>query len=155
MLNREVYEEVEHDEHATAQALQTVVLSSLAAGIGGGVSSTMTLLMNSVGALLSWAVWAALIYVIGAKVLPVAETEADVGQLLRTTGFASAPGILRIFGLVEGIGAVIVGIAGLWMLAAMIVAVRQALDYTSTWRAFGVCVVGWFVLMIFSACVML
>ena len=58
-LDRAIYEEVEHDEHATAQALQTVVLSSLAAGIGGGVSSTATLLMNSVGALLGWAVWAA------------------------------------------------------------------------------------------------
>jgi hypothetical protein len=30
-----------------------------------------------------------------------------------------------------------------WMLAAMVVAVRQALDYTSTMRAAAVCVLGW------------
>ena len=154
-LDRRIYEEVEQDGEATSQALQTVVLSSLAAGIGAGVTGPTVLLMNSLGALASWAVWAALIYFIGAKMFPTPGTEADVGELLRTTGFASAPGILRVFGVVEGYGPLIVGIVGLWMLASMIVAVRQALDYQSTWRAFGVCVVGWLVLAVFSACVML
>jgi len=34
-------------------------------------------------------------------------------------------------------------VAGVWMLVAMIIAVRQALDYQSTLRAVGVCIIGW------------
>ena len=32
-----------------------------------------------------------------------------------------------------------------WMLACMVVGVRQALDYKSLWKAFGVVVVCWFI----------
>ena len=31
------------------------------------------------------------------------------------------------------------------MLIAMVIAVRQALDYANTWRAIGVCAIGWVV----------
>jgi hypothetical protein len=36
-------------------------------------------------------------------------------------------------------------IIGIWMLVAMVIAVRQALDYKSTLRAVGVCLIGWIV----------
>jgi hypothetical protein len=36
-------------------------------------------------------------------------------------------------------------VASLWMLAAMVVAVRQALDYESTGRAITVCAIGFVV----------
>ena len=39
---------------------------------------------------------------------------------------------------------VVIG-GGIWMLVAMVVAVRQALDYESTWRAIGVVVIGFLV----------
>ena len=39
--------------------------------------------------------------------------------------------------------------AAIWMLVAMIIAVRQALDYQSTWRAIGVVVIGFLVQAIF------
>ena len=34
-------------------------------------------------------------------------------------------------------------VAGIWMLIAMVIVVRQALDYKSTPRAIGVCIIGW------------
>jgi hypothetical protein len=80
---------------------------------------------------------------IGTRLLPTAQTHADWKQLLRTTGFASAPGLIRVAGLIPLIGWFVYLIAGIWMLAAFVVAVRQALDYTSTLRAVGVCVLGW------------
>jgi len=77
--------------------------------------------------------------------LPEPGTRADIGELLRTTGFASAPGLIRVAGLVPGLASLVLLVAALWMLAAMIVAVRQALDYKSTGRAVLVCFVGWLV----------
>jgi hypothetical protein len=72
--------------------------------------------------------------------------------MLRTIGFSSSPGVLRILGIIPVAGPIISFIAGIWMLVAMIIAVRQALDYKSTWRAVGVCLIGfiiYFVIMYF------
>ena len=68
-----------------------------------------------------------------------------MGQLLRTTGFAAAPGLLRLVGVIPGLREIAFLVAGGWMLAAMVVAVRQALDYESTGRAVGVCMIGFLV----------
>ena len=75
-------------------------------------------------------------------VLPTAKTSADHGELLRTIGFSSAPGLLRVFGVITPITGAVFVICTLWMLVAMVVAVRQALDYQSTLRAVAVCAIG-------------
>jgi hypothetical protein len=90
-------------------------------------------------------VWAGLTYLIGAKLFPEANTKTDLGEVLRTIGFASAPGVVRAFGVIPGITEGVFLAASVWMLAAMVVAVRQALDYKSTARAVGVCVLGWLI----------
>ena len=89
--------------------------------------------------------WAGIVYVVGTKLLPAPDTKADLGQLLRTTGFAAAPGVLGVAGVVPGIGILVVAIASLWQLVTMVVAVRQALDYPTTGRAIAVCGVGFVV----------
>ena len=153
-LNVETYEEVEADTSATGQAMGVVCLSSLAGGVGMmgalGTPNLVDLLLSVIFALLFWVVWAFLNYFIGTRVLPEPQTRADHGELLRTMGFAQAPGLIRVIGIVPGFGIgvsqvgtlVMVGI-GIWSLVTMVVAVRQALDYTSTFRAAGVCLVGW------------
>ena len=145
-LESAVYEDVEADGGATIQACAVVLLSSLAAGVGARGFRSISLgqmAFISTVALLSWAAWALLTYEIGVHLLPEPQTEANVGELMRTIGFASAPGILRVFGVIPSVTIPAFAIAAVWMLAAMIVAVRQALDYESTARAVAVCVTGW------------
>ncbi|MGD8251361.1 MAG: hypothetical protein PVF20_03570 [Desulfobacterales bacterium] len=143
-LDVSLYEEVEADKGATTQAMVVVMLSSVAAGIGsvgsGGVGG---IVFGTVAALVGWYVWAYLTYFIGTRFLPEADTDADHGELLRTIGFSSAPGLIRVAGIIPGLGTVAFSVAGIWMLAAMVIGVRQALDYKSTLRAFGVCLIGW------------
>jgi hypothetical protein len=147
-LDVNLYEEVEADKQAMGQALGVVLLSSLAAGIGSfGTTGINGLLLGTVGALLGWFVWAFITFLVGTKLLPEPQTEADYGQLLRTIGFSSSPGLLRILGIVPILGTIVFIVCGVWMLAAMIIAVRQALDYKSTWRAVGVCIIGWIIQM--------
>jgi len=142
-LEAALYEEVEADRSAMGQAVGVVILSSVAAGIGslshGGAAA---LISGILAALIGWFVWAYLTYIIGTKVLPTARTEADYGQLLRTIGFSSAPGLIRVVGIIPGLTTLVFLVAGIWMLVAMIIAVRQALDYDSTLRAVGVCIIG-------------
>jgi hypothetical protein len=144
-LDVSLYEEVEADKSATFQAALVVVLSSLAAGVGALSLGASNFLMAPILSLISWYVWAYLIYLIGAKLFPEANTKADHGQLLRTIGFSSAPGLIRVFGFTPDLMSITFIGAGIWMLVAMIIAVRQALDYESTWRAIGVVVIGFLV----------
>ena len=144
-LDISLYEEVEADNSATFQAALVVVLSSLAAGVGALSLGASNFLMAPILSLVSWYVWAYLIYLIGAKLFPEPNTKADHGQLLRTIGFSSAPGLIRVFGFTPEIMSITFIGAGIWMFIAMIIAVRQALDYQSTWRAVGVVVIGFLV----------
>lgn len=145
-LDVRLYEEVEADKWAMGQAMGVVALSSVAAGVGsiarGGLGG---ILMGTIAALIGWYVWAYLTYFIGTKLLPEPQTKADVGQLLRTVGFSSSPGLIRVLGIIPGFGGIVFLVASIWMLVAMIIAVRQALDYESTLRAVGVCVIGWII----------
>ena len=144
MLDVNLYEEVEADKGAMGQAMGIVVLSSIAAGVGlierGGFSGIFA---GTIASLFGWYVWAYLTYFIGTKFLPEPQTKADHGELLRTIGFSSSPGLIRVLGIIPGLGVVVSFTASIWMLVAMVIAVRQALDYNSTLRAVGVCVIGW------------
>lgn len=146
-LDPRAYEEIEADRSATPQALAVVVLAAVAGGIGIG-EGVRGLVLGTVAGLVGWAIWAWLIYFIGTRWLPEPDTRADMGELLRTIGFATSPGILRVAGLVPLIGPIVFAVAAVWTLVAVVVAVRQALDYRSTGRAIGVCLVGWLVQLV-------
>ncbi len=137
-----VFEEIEADRAATTQALIIVVASSLAAGIGLTSSLYNAPVLHRVMlALLLWVFWAVSTYIVGVYLMPEPQTSTSVGELLRTIGFAASPGILRIFGMIPAIGGLIYIVSTVWMLVAMVIAIRQALDYRSTARAVVVCVI--------------
>ena len=149
-LDASLYEEVEADKTALKQAMGIVVLSSIAAGIGtitkGGLNG---IIIGTILALIGWYIWAYITYFIGTKLLPEPQTKADHGELLRTIGFSSSPGLIRILCIIPGLFGIVSIIASIWMLIAMVIAVRQALDYESTFRAVGVCIIGWIIQSLF------
>lgn len=144
-LDPEIYEEVEADHSAFGQAVLVVLASSLAAGVGSMGFGAAHFVSVTVLSVLGWLIWAWTAYFIGSRFLPGPQTEADLGQLLRTTAFAGTPGIMRVLGLAPTLYVPVFALASLWMLAAFVVAVRQALDYAGTWRAVAVCLLGWLV----------
>ncbi len=141
-LDALLYEEVEADKTATRQAMLVVVLSGLAYGVGsisrgGALGVALGVVMGLVG----WYIWAFIIYFIGTRLLPEPQTKSNVGELLRTLGFASAPGLVRVFGIFPAIQYPVFSLAAVWMLVAMVIAVKQALDYQTMWRAVIVCLI--------------
>ena len=141
-----LYEQVEADKSALGQAMGVVVLSSIAAGIGSSSKAGLLgMLMGVLVALVGWYIWAYLTYFIGTRLLPEPQTKADHGELLRTIGFSSSPGLIRVLGVIPVLRSIVFPIAAIWMLIAMVIAVRQALDYSSTLRAVGVCLIGWII----------
>jgi len=142
MLDAGMYEGIEADRHVTIQALATVLLSSIAAGIGAAGWFGLhvpTLALVSLLALVTWVAWAMLTFQIGARLLPGPQTEVTIGELLRTTGFAAAPGLLFVFATLPRMTLPVFAAVILWMFVAMVIGVRHALDYDSTGRALAVC----------------
>jgi len=143
MLDACLYEEVEADRAALPQAAAVVLLASLAAGIGSFPNSGWTgIATMTVAAFLGWVGWASITYGIGVWLLPGAHTRSDPGELLRTIGFSAAPGVFAVLGVVPGANPWVFLVVGGWLLTAMVIAVRQALDYCTTLRAIAVCAIG-------------
>ena len=151
-LDVSLYEEVEADPKTMGQAMTVVALASVAAGLGT-ISQTgmIGLIWGTIGAFAGWYIWAFITYIIGTKLLPEPQTHADHGELLRTLGFAASPGLIRVAGVIPFVGPLVMLASAIWMLVAAVIAVRQALDYSSTGRAVGVCIIGWIIQVIFYA----
>ena len=150
-LDVSLYQEIVEDGGAMNQALIVVFIYSMASAYGtfGRTGATGTNI-GMITTLLGWYVWAFSTYIIGARILPETQTKPDRKALMRTLGFASAPGVLRVLGFVQGLGLTILLIAAIWMVAASTVGVKQALSYESTSRAMGVCIIGLIISAVFQ-----
>ena len=141
------YEEVEKDKKFNDQAMMTVVLVSVVQGFMIAGLAPIALVQGILGSLIRFLIWAFFIAFVGTRILPEPETESNTGELIRTLGFAYAPGLLVVFKIFPIISSFIDPVVTILQLAAMTIAVRQALDFNSTVRAVGVCIVA-FILMI-------
>lgn len=164
-LKSSIYEDIEADKKATIPALIIVVLSCLAVGFAQAVDWFFISLPNSTAAalaaavaalvgytilaLVGWLMWVIITLIVGTKMLPEPETSSNMGELVRTVGFAQVPGMFRIFSAIPILGYLVTFVVWLWMLAAFVVAARQALDYKSLGRAIAVCAIGWIINGIF------
>lgn len=155
-LDVDLYEEVEADTTANGQALAAVLIASLAAGIGAGIAGVRVeggmwflwgLLIGVSVSLAGWLIWALFAYWLGTTVFRGPETQATYGELIRTIGFSNSPRVLTFFVFVPGLGGILTFVVSAWALTAGVIAVRQALDF-STWRAVGTCIVGWVIYML-------
>jgi hypothetical protein len=151
LLRNNIYEEVELDSSAVPQALAVVLMASAASAVGGGYATGPALARGAMSALIGWLIWAAITYFVGTKILGQPQTIATWGELLRTTGFAAAPGLLNILAVIPlpFLAGLLFLVTSVWMLVAFVVAVRHALDFASTWRAVWVCIFGWVIYVVF------
>jgi hypothetical protein len=148
-LDVQTFEEIERDPAAMGQAVGVLVLAAVSAGLGnlyyGGISG---ILIGVIGALVGYAAWAAIVWLIGTKLMPEPTTKAEFAETFRVVAFATAPGLLRVITIIPILGWLIGFLIWLWMVAAMVVAVRQVLDYSSTAKAIVVVILGFITFLI-------
>jgi hypothetical protein len=145
-LDTATYEEVESDYNATGQAALVVTMVAIASAIGGLGEGGRGIVSGVIVSILGWLLWSAIAWVIGDKVFG---GTATWGELLRTIGFAQSPGILLILGIIPVLGGIVGFVVSIWLLVAGIIAIRQALDF-STGRAILTAVLGWIPMAIAS-----
>jgi len=129
---------------------------SLATGIGAGIAGLAAkgglwfvwgLFIGVITSIVGWLAWSFSAYILGTKVFKGPETSATWSELLRTIGFSNSPGILRFFSFILFLEGLISFAASVWALIAGVIAVRQALDF-STSRAIVTCILGWIIYML-------
>ena len=143
-LNIDTFEEVEADETATMQAAAVVAMVAVASAIGGVSGGTTSIIFAPIAQIIGWLIWAGVTYLIGDKIFG---GTATWGELLRTLGFAQSPGLLYFFAVVPFLGGILRLVVAIWMLVAGIIAIRQALDF-STGKAVLTAIVGWLAMII-------
>ena len=143
MLDVATYEEVEHDNDATGQAAVVVIIVAICTALGAIWRGGPSIIAGPISAILGWLMWSAVTYLIGDKLLG---GTATWGELLRTIGFAQAPGVLMIFGIIPILGGLVRAVVAIWLLFTGVVAIRQALDF-STGKAILTALLGWIVMV--------
>ncbi len=142
-LNVPTYEEIEHDNSATTQAAIVVGVVALAGAIGAlGIdegNAAVRFIYGIISAFIGWILFSYVAYFVGTRLIPGENTSADAGQLLRTLGFAQAPSVLGIFGILGAVGGIFSFVGSIWALVCAVIALRQALEM-STGRAIGVAI---------------
>ncbi len=160
-LDSSLYEEVEKDTTASSQAMMVVIIASIASGIGSAIAGHLAgglglliggLILGVITALIGWLIWSYITYIIGTRIFKGPETKATYGELFRCIGFSYSPNVIAILSFIPALGSIIAFIALIWALAAMVIAVRQALDFT-TGRAIATCIVGFIVMLVIAAAV--
>ena len=145
-LDPNAFEDVERDPTAIGQAVGVIVLAAVAAGIGnvyyGGLRGIVG---TAVTTLIGFLVWSLIVWLIGTKLMPEPATKADYAETFRVVGFSASPGLASILTIIPLLGYLIVVLIWLWQIAAMVIAVRQVLDYSTTGKAILVVLIGWVV----------
>ena len=148
VLDPSAYEEVEADRGADLQSILVVFAVCCAGGLAAmgfgrmGLASFVTGVVVTLG---GWLVWVSIIATIGTTAMAEPQTRSNVHELLRVLGYAAAPGVFIAFAALQPAAVVVISIVSVWMIAAAVLAVRQALDYQSTGRAIAVCLISFLI----------
>jgi Yip1 domain len=150
-LDENAFEDVERDPTAMGQAVGVIVLAAVAAGIGniywGGLTGIVTGALMSI---ISFLVWSAIVWLVGTKLMPEPTTHADFPQTFRTLGFAAAPGLASVVTIIPLLGWLLMFLIWLWQIAAMVVAVKAVLDYSTIGKAIVVVLIGFVINLIIT-----
>ncbi|MFL5541758.1 MAG: Yip1 family protein [Longimicrobiaceae bacterium] len=150
MLDASVYEEVEADRNATGQAAAVVAIVAICGAIGNYSHGGKGIIGGIVAAFIGWLLWSGLTYLIGTKLFG---GTADMGEMLRTLGFAQSPGVLGILAFIPILGWLVAFVVWIWCLVTAVVAIRQALDF-DTGKAVATAVIAGIVVFVVTAAIM-
>jgi len=129
LLEPALFEEVEHDAGATAQAATVVSLVAVAQAVATWRMGPLDMLGAAAEWLAGMALFAGVAWAIGHRLF---HGTATLGELFRALGFAQSAGILVLLSMVPTVGWLIEALVVVWVLWASVLALRHALDVSTS-----------------------
>ena len=150
-LDRSLYKENKNFGEA---AIYFAGLIMILDGVAGAVAAN-TIIKTSVGlsgltAILTWFIWAVLIYVIGVKIFPDKESKITFKRILISVGYAHAPGLVRFFAVTPELVIPVIFLTQFWIFASLIIATKQVLNLKSNFKSFGIIFLSFLIIVFLS-----
>ena len=153
-LDANTFEDIERDPTAMGQAVAIISLAALASNLGQiwrlGFG---TMLIGVCSSLVGYVIWSVVVWLAGTKLMPDPATKADFPETFRTIAFAAAPGLIGVVTIIPLFGwmlmLILTPVILIWSMVAMVVAVRSVLDYSETFKAVIVVLIGFVVYLVF------
>ena len=127
-----------------------MILDGIAGAVAANTVFKTAVAMSGVTAILTWFVWAILIFVIGVKLFPDKNSKVPFKKILIAVGFAHAPGLLRFFAITPTMVMPIIFFTQLWIFASLIICTREVLQLKSNFKSFGIIFLSFLILAILS-----
>ena len=150
-MDRSLYKENKYFGEA---AIYFAGLIMILDGVAGAVAAN-TIIKTSVGlsgltAILTWFIWAVLIYVIGVKIFPDKESKITFKRILISVGYAHAPGLVRFFAVTPELVIPVIFLTQFWIFASLIIATKQVLNLKSNFKSFGIIFLSFLIIVFLS-----
>ena len=150
-LDRSLYEDNKNFGEA---AIYFAGLIMILDGVAGAVAAN-TVVKTAIGvsgltAIITWFVWAILIYVIGVKLFPDKDTKIPFKKVLTAVGFAHAPGLIRFFAVTPELMIPIIFLTQFWIFAGLIISTKQILNLKSNMKSFGIVFLSFLIIVFLS-----
>ena len=127
-----------------------MILDGVAGAVAANTVIKTAIGMSGLTAVLTWFIWAILIYVLGVKIFPDKQTKVSFKKVLTAVGFAHAPGLLRFFAVTPELMIPIIFITQFWIFAALIISIRQILNFKSNLKSFGIIFLSFLIIVFMS-----
>tara|TARA_B100001057_G_scaffold488844_1_gene573961 strand:- start:543 stop:1085 length:543 start_codon:yes stop_codon:yes gene_type:complete len=115
-----------------------MILDGIAGAVAANTVIKTAIAMSGLTAILTWFIWAILIFVIGVKLFPEKQNKIPFKKVLTAVGFAHAPGLLRFFAITPELMVPIIFLTQFWIFAALIISTKQILNLKSNLKSFGI-----------------
>ena len=127
-----------------------MILDGIAGAFAANTIIKTAIAMSGLTAILTWFVWAILIFVIGVKLFPDKQTKVSFKKVLTAVGFAHAPGLLRFFAITPDLMITIIFLTQFWIFAALIISTKQILNLKSNFKSFGIVFLSFLIIVFLS-----
>ena len=127
-----------------------MILDGVAGAVAANTVIKTAIGMSGLTAILTWFIWAILIYVLGVKIFPDKQTKVSFKKVLTAVGFAHAPGLLRFFAVTPELMIPIIFITQFWIFAGLIISIRQILNFKSNLKSFGIVFLSFLIIVFMS-----
>ena len=127
-----------------------MILDGIAGAVAANTVIKTAVAMSGLTAILTWFIWAILIFVIGVKIFPDKQTKVSFKKVLTGVGFAHAPGLLRFFAITPELMIPIIFLTQFWIFASLIISTREILNLKSNFKSFGIVFLSFLIIVFLS-----
>ena len=155
MLDQTLFDEIVADPSIQGQSVWVVAIFAMTTAFGTfSMISGTAVNIGLITTIITWYIWAFSVFYVGTRILGPMSEGSDRKTIMRVVAFASAPGVIRLLGVIPKITMIILAISSIWILIAAVMGLKKVFVQATTAKITMVCVGSWFAASLFQAIIL-